>query len=177
MRIGRGAAGLGSVIALGVAVVACGGGSQVTPGASGAATVPATATAAPAASSTGAPGSGLATVSIGGAVTTIRGGSCGHAVLPSDFGGGYAFGINIGTPSFGGAGGPDYLGVLIDTPGPDPDGVYEMSWGAATGTLFAGGQDVSLGKIRLEVLNDGSSGVLTSTTRTDALPVIIQFTC
>jgi len=123
-----------------------------------------------------ASGDVMALVTIAGLTTTISGGSCGSAEYPPDVGGGHFFGVNIGAlPTFE-SGGPDYLGMIIDTAGQDPDGTYEMSFADATGTLVASGETVPLTTIAIVIADDGARSALRSKT-TDGRAVEISIAC
>jgi hypothetical protein len=101
-------------------------------------------------------GSAKVTLDVAGTVHTLEGGRCDLQELPADFGGGWAFGINIGTPSTDQSG-PDYFGLVVDVPGADPDGTYADVLATAT----VGGSGFNIGSVELTIQDDGRRGEFT----------------
>lgn len=175
----RGSMALVVVAVAATVVTGCGSAGQAAtsdPRTTGAAT-PDPATAPPATPRTGGSlptftGSAKVTLDVAGTVHTLEGGRCDTQELPPDFGGGWVFAINIGTASMD-PNGPDYFGVTVSVPGPDPDGTYDEDI-IATATVAGAGFNVS--DAQLTIRDDGQRGDFTGQAR-DVGPVRGAFEC
>jgi hypothetical protein len=118
-------------------------------------------------------GSATVLMEIDGTAHELTGGRCDLQEYPEDMGGGWAFAINLGTPSFE-DGGPDYVGIVVDVAdAAAPDGEYTD----VLATASVDGVGFNIGEAVLTIRDGGTAGSLTGETRPDNKPVRATFSC
>ena len=118
-------------------------------------------------------GSAVVLIEIDGTRYELADGRCDVVEYPADMGGGWAFALNLGTPSTQ-PDGPDYVGLLLDLPDANaPDGEYTDVLLTATVDGFG----FNVGEAVVTLRDGGHTGSFTGETRPDNKPVRGTFSC